>query len=96
MNLSIHPSSPPATNPDRPPNAPEAPVPSPSPKKPITPPSPEKPVLPNHPEEPAIDPAIDPDIPQKPGPPLSDPDAPHGYLTRDSSHWDIVESKIPG
>ena len=49
-----------------------------TPKAPPTPDQPDIPFLPKHPEEPGINPDIDPDLPEKPGPPLSDPDAPHG------------------
>ncbi|HEY4206247.1 MAG TPA: methyltransferase domain-containing protein, partial [Puia sp.] len=66
----------------KPPGAPDLPPgPSKQPPGPFKqPPAPSKPfpVPPGHPESPAVKPEIDPDIPEKPGPPLSDPDAPHG------------------
>jgi hypothetical protein len=34
---------------------------------------------PGHPDLPQIDPDIDPDLPEKPGPPLNDPENPHGW-----------------
>jgi hypothetical protein len=34
---------------------------------------------PSHPDSPHIDPDIDPDQPEKPGPPLNDPENPHGW-----------------
>ncbi len=39
---------------------------------------PDHPTPPGHPESPHIRPDIDPDIPEKPGPPLNDPENPHG------------------
>jgi hypothetical protein len=74
MDKSTHPSSyaeiPKPGNPERPGRKPETPA---------VPPSPKAPIVPHHPETPAVNPDIDPDIPEKPGPPLSDPEAPHGY-----------------
>jgi len=45
------------------------------------PPRPEPPTVPDHPESPHIKPDFDPDLPESPGPPLSDPESPHGSLT---------------
>jgi len=33
---------------------------------------------PVRPESPSVNPKVDPDMPEKPGPPLSDPESPHG------------------
>jgi hypothetical protein len=74
MGKSTHSGAPaqtpgPGTSPRRPPSAPETPK---------VLPLPQKPIVPNHPETPAVNPDIDPDLPEKPGPPLSDPEAPRG------------------
>jgi hypothetical protein len=50
------------------------------PKTPRTPKAPDAPsTAPDRPKTPpTIHPDIDPDLPEKPGPPLSDPESPHG------------------
>ena len=64
--------------PDKPGRQPAAPpkgVPSPDLPQPPGAPGP---LPPDHPDLPAIPPEIDPDVPDKPGPPLNDPESPHG------------------
>jgi len=45
---------------------------------PAQPPGPKGPPEPAPPETPHVKPDFDPDIPEHPGPPLSDPESPHG------------------
>jgi hypothetical protein len=52
----------------------EVPVPDVNPE--LTPERPE--LTPEHPEVPYVRPHTDPDLPEKPGPPLNDPENPHG------------------
>jgi len=61
---------PPSKGPETPDERPSQPLPPPS--------SPPSPTPPDRPESPQINPDRDPDLPDKPGPPLSDPENPHG------------------
>jgi hypothetical protein len=60
--------------PDKPGRQPNAVPPPASPRPPGEP----APAQPDPPDLPSINPDLDPDLPDTPGPPLSDPESPHG------------------
>jgi hypothetical protein len=75
--LGYHPEIEPDQAPS--PASPQAPGTEPDhPIQPGRPIRPGHPTQPDHPDSPHIRPDIDPDIPEKPGPPLNDPENPHG------------------
>jgi hypothetical protein len=65
-------------SPQSPGTEPEHPIRPGRPNRPDDPTKPDHPTKPHSPEAPHIRPDIDPDMPEKPGPPLNDPENPHG------------------